>query len=74
MVTLKRCRIVSNQSQPYPTIPNYLTMSSNYDPEDEVFDSDSRYDFYQEIHEELADYNESFSRSEEGGWFYSDED
>ena len=49
-------------------------MSSNYDPEDEVFDSDSRYDFYQEIHEELADYNESFSRSEEGGWFYSDED
>jgi hypothetical protein len=49
-------------------------MSSNYDPEDEVFDSDSHYEIFQEIHEELADYNESFSRSEEGGWFYSDED
>jgi hypothetical protein len=49
-------------------------MTSAYDPDDEEFDSDSRYDNLQEIHEELADYNESFAQSEEGGWFYSDDD
>lgn len=49
-------------------------MISTYDPDDEEFDSDSRYEVLQEIHEELADYNESFAQSEEGGWFYSDDD
>lgn len=49
-------------------------MTSTYDPDDEEFEVDSHYDRLQEIHEELADYNESFAQSEESGWFYSDND
>lgn len=37
-----------------------------YDPDDESHDDD--------MHEELADYNDAWAESNEEGWFYSDED
>ncbi len=42
------------------------------DPEEETEDtSDDYQDTIQEIHEELADYNDSMSLSNDEGWFYT---
>ena len=41
------------------------------DPDEET---DDYQDTMHEIHEELADYNDSMSRSDDEGWFYADED
>lgn len=44
------------------------------DPDDDLEAFDAYHSFMAELYEELSDYNESAARSEEEGWFYSDED
>jgi hypothetical protein len=44
------------------------------DPDDNLLEFDDNQNQVAEIHEELADYNDSAARAEEDGWFYSDED
>lgn len=44
-----------------------------HDPDDD-FDSDDYSDPFQEIREELSDFNDSWAASNDEGWFYRDED
>ncbi len=47
-------------------------MTTPADPDDKLDDlRDPELDL---VSEELADYSDSFARSEEDGWFYPDED
>lgn len=44
------------------------------DPDDQPDEFDHYQNVMVELYEEFADYNEAAARSEEDGWFYSDED
>jgi hypothetical protein len=49
-----------------------IAMTTPADPDDKLDDlRDPELDL---VSEELADYSDSFARSEEDGWFYPDED